>query len=110
MRLDQLVARQREEPALGGGADRVPGATDPLQQRRDRARRAELADQVDAADVDAELERGGGDQRAQLAGLEPALGLEALIARERPVVRGDGVLAEAVGEVLRHPLRQAGGC
>ena len=32
-------------------------------KRRDRARRAELADQIDIADVDAEFERGGGDQR-----------------------------------------------
>ena len=34
-------------------------------------RRAELADQVDVADVDAELERTGGDQRLELARLQP---------------------------------------
>ena len=60
---DQLVARQREQPALGRAADRVAGAADPLQEAGDRARRAELADEVDVADVDAELERGGRDQR-----------------------------------------------
>ena len=47
-RLDQLVAREREEPALGSRAHGVARAADALQQRRDRARRAELADQVDA--------------------------------------------------------------
>ncbi len=43
----------------------VPGATDPLQERRDRARRADLDHQVHVADVDAELERGGGHERPQ---------------------------------------------
>ena len=61
--LDQLVARQREQPALGRAADGVARAADALQEARDRARRAELADEVDVADVDAELQRGGGDQR-----------------------------------------------
>jgi hypothetical protein len=40
-----------------------------------RARRAELADELDVADVDAELERRGGDQRLELAAFEPLLGL-----------------------------------
>ena len=59
---DQIVARQREQPPLRRAADRVAGAPDALQEGRDRARRAELADQIDIADVDAELERSGGDQ------------------------------------------------
>ena len=58
-------------------------------KRRDRARRAELADQVDVADVDAELERRGRDQRLQLAALQPLLGVEPLLLGEAAVVRGD---------------------
>ena len=73
---DQLVARQREQPPLRSAADRVARAPDALQERRDRARRAELADQIDIADVDAELQRGGRDQRLQLAALQPLLGVE----------------------------------
>jgi hypothetical protein len=44
-------------------------AAGPLQERRDRARRAELAHEVDVADVDAELERRGGDEHLKLAAL-----------------------------------------
>jgi hypothetical protein len=38
---------------------------DALQERRDAVRRSDLADEIDVADVDAELERRGGDERAQ---------------------------------------------
>ena len=77
----------------------MAGAADALQEGRDRARRAELADEVDVADVDAELERGGGDQRLQLAGLEPLLGVEALLLGQAAVMGGDLVLAEPLGEL-----------
>ena len=102
--LDQVVARQREQPPLGRAAERVAGAADALQEGRDRARRAELAHQVDLADVDAELERGGGDQRAQLAALQALLGVEARLLRHAAVVRGDVLLAEALGQMARHAL------
>src|SRR5438045_651376 len=52
--LHELVAREWEQSSLRRAADRMAGAPDPLQQTRDRARRAELADEVDLADVDAE--------------------------------------------------------
>ena len=60
--LDQLIARQREQPALRRAAEVVARAADALEQRRDRARRAELHDEIDRADVDAELERRGRDR------------------------------------------------
>src|SRR2546422_5034801 len=47
-----------------------------LQQRRDRARRADLAHQVHRADVDPELERRRRHERLELALLEPRLGVE----------------------------------
>ena len=53
---DKLVARQREETALGRAFDGMAGAADALQERRDRARRADLADEIDIADIDAELQ------------------------------------------------------
>ena len=108
--LDQLVARQRKQPALGRAADRVAGAADPLQEARDRARRAELADEIDVADVDAELERGGGDQRLQLAGLQPLLGIEPLLLGEAAVVRGDIRPRRAVRRACASPARPSGAC
>ena len=55
--LDELVARRREEPPARRAPERVARAPDALQERRDRARRADLADEVDRADVDPQLER-----------------------------------------------------
>jgi hypothetical protein len=63
--LDELVARQREEPRLRLPADGVVGTPGALQERRDRARRSELTHELDVADVDAELERRRGDERAE---------------------------------------------
>ena len=75
----------------------MPGAPDPLQKGGDRPRRAELADQIDLADVDAEFERGGGDERLQLARLEALLGVEAALLGEAAVMRRDMVFAETLG-------------
>ena len=106
-RLQQLLASGHDDPALGRAAQQVPGAAHALQGRRDVARRLELDDQVDRADVDAELERGGGDQRAQLALLEAVLGLQPRAARERAVVRGHPAVGDAIVEVAREPLGRA---
>jgi hypothetical protein len=80
----------------------------PTRWRRggDRARRSELADQIDGRDVDPQLERRRRDERGQLTRLETLLGLEALLLRERSMVRGDAVLAEPLAEVARRALRQ----
>ena len=107
---DQFVARQREQPALGRAVDRVAGAADALQKRRDRARRAELADEIDLADIDAEFERGGRDQRLQGAVLEPLLGVEAQFLGEAAVMRRDLIGAEPLGQMRASPARPSGGC
>ena len=61
------------------------------------------------ADVDAELERTGGDAHLQRAVLQALLGGQAARARQAPVVRGDVVLADAlaegVGDALGQPAR-----
>ena len=105
--LDQLVARLREEARLGNAADGVARAAGALQEGRDRARRAELADQVDVADVEAELERRGRDQHLQFAALQALLGVEPRFLGEAAVVRRDRVLAEALAEVARGALGHA---
>ena len=84
-------------------------APDALQQARDRARRAELAHQVDIADIDAELERSGRDQRFQRTGLQPLFGVEALLLGEAAVMRGHPVGAEPFRQLPRHPLGEAAG-
>ncbi len=106
---DQFVARQREQPALGRAVDRVPGAPDPLQKARDRARRAELADQIDIADIDAELQGRGRHQRFQRAMLQPLLGVEPLLLGKAAVMRGHLIGAEPLRQLPRHPLGQPAG-
>ena len=106
---DELVARQREEAALGGAGHRVPRTPDALQQARDRARRAELAHQVDIADIDAELERSGCDQRFQRTGFQPLFGVEALLLGETAVMRGHPLGGEPFRQLPRHPLGEAAG-
>jgi hypothetical protein len=54
--LDEVVARQREESSFRQPPEAVARAADALQQRPDHARRAELAHEIDVADVDTELE------------------------------------------------------
>ena len=54
--------------ALRGLVHAVVGAADALQQAGDALGRADLDHLVDAAPVDAEVERGGGDHGAQLPG------------------------------------------
>ena len=68
-------------------ADAVAGAADALQPAGDRLRRLDLQHEVDGAHVDPELERAGGHEAGQLAGLQQLLDHGALLARERAVVR-----------------------
>ena len=103
---DQLVARQREEAALGRAVDRMARAAHPLQEGRDRARRTELTDQIDIADIDAELERGGRHQSFQLTVLETLFGVEPLLLGEAAMVCGQLIGAEALGKLAGHPLDQ----
>ena len=102
--LDKIVARKRKEAPLGRAADGVARTADALQEGRDRARRADLADEVDVADVDAEFERGGRHQGLELAALEPLLGGESQLFRHAAVMRGHGLIAEPVGELARDAL------
>ena len=102
----QLVAREREEAALRSARQRVARPADALQERRDRRRDAHLDHQIDVADVDPQLERGGGHERAQGSGLEAPLCVEAPVARQAAVVARDLVLPQHLGEARRHTLGQ----
>ncbi len=63
--------------------------------------------QVDRADVDAQLQRRGGDHQLEVAFLQPPLGLVPPLARQAAVVRGDHALAQPFAQVVRHALDQA---
>ena len=92
------------EDALGHAAPRVVGAAHALQERGDGARRAHLADELHRPDVDAELERRRGHERAQVAGAQARLGALAAIRGEAAVVRRDLVGAEPLAEHVREAL------
>ena len=87
----------------------MAGPADALQEGRDRARRTDLANEVDIADIDPELERGGRDQRLQLAAFEPLLGREPELFRHAAVMGGDGALAETLGQLAGDPFRHPAG-
>ena len=104
---DQFVARGGEDAALGHRAHPVTGAADALQRDGDGARRADLADQIDRADVDAQLERCRRHDGPQLAALQPRFRLESQRARKAAMMRQHGILAQPLGKRMRHALGQA---
>jgi hypothetical protein len=104
--LHEVVAREREDDPLRHGAHRVAGAADALDERGQRPRRAHVADEVDGAHVDAQLEGRRRHHHRHLARLEPRLGLEADAAGHAAVVRGDAVRAEPALELVRDALDQ----
>ena len=105
---DQLVAGRREDPPLrlGRVLDLVSRSADALQRDGDRSRRSDLADEIDGADVDAQLERRGGDDRLELSGFELLFGRQPQLARQAAVMREHRVFAEPLGQMVRHALGQ----
>ena len=77
----------------------MPRPPHPLQQRGDRTRRTELADEVHIADVDTQFQRRGGDQNLELAGLEPLFGLQAVFPGQASVMGGYLLLAASVRQM-----------
>ncbi len=101
---EQIVARRREDPPFGNALDGVSRSSHSLQGRGDPARRPYLAHEIHVPDVDAELERRRRHERAQAAGLEPHLGVEARLPRETAVMRGHLGLAQPLAEMTGHPF------
>ena len=87
----------------------VVRAADPLQEGGDAAGRADLADQLDRADVDAQLERRRGHQRPQVAGPQAGLDPVPAVLGQAAVVGGDHVVAEALAQLVGQALGQAAG-
>ena len=104
---EQIVGGEREEAPLGSRAKAVSRAADSLNRGRDGFGRIELAYELDGADVDAEFERRGRDDRLQLAAFEALLGEQSLGAREAAMMRHHSVSAEPLLQIQRDPLRMS---
>ena len=82
----------------------MAGTAHALHRHRDRARGVDLADKVDLADVDPELERSRRNQDLDFAVLQALLGIEAERARERAVVARDIFRSQALRKLDRNLL------
>ena len=107
--LDQLVPRGGKEDPLGDRPHPMPRTTHPLKRDRYRARATDLTGEVDAADVDAQLERRRRHDRLEPAGLQLLLRVEAALSSEAAVVSQDRFVAEATPQVVGDALRQLSG-
>ena len=107
--LDQLVPGGRVHDPPGNAGAVVVGPAHPLEEGGDAVGRADLAHQLDRPDVDAELQRGGRHQRAQVAGPQAVLDPLAALPRERPVMGGHLVLSEPLAQLVGHPLGELSG-
>jgi hypothetical protein len=107
--LDELVAGGGKQASLGRRAACVAGAADALQEGGDVARRAQLTHELDGTDVDPELEGGRRDEGGEPSLAQPLLHRQPSRPGEAPVVGRHPVLAETLGELVRHPLGEAPG-
>ena len=85
----------------------MAGTAGALQESGDGTRRADLADQIHVADVDAQFQRRGGHQCPQLTALQPLFRVEALVTRKAAMMRGDVLRAQPFRQMARRPFGQA---
>ena len=105
---EHLEAVRRNKHALRRLVHAVIGAADALQEPRGALRRADIDDEIDVAPVDAEIERGGADHRAQAPGRHRGFDLAPLRHVERTVMQRDGeIVVVDVPELLKNALRLA---
>ena len=78
-----------DEHGFGRFVEPVVGAPDPLQEARRSLGRAHLDHAIDIPPVDAQIEAGGGDQRAQLSRRHRAFHLAPRLARQAAVMDAD---------------------
>src|SRR5438270_3560288 len=97
---DELVASGGKQPPFGNGAAPVSGASYTLQHNRDLPWRADVAHEIDVANINAKLKRGGCDQGANFTISQAAFSSKAQLAREAAMVSGDVLLSKPLGEVM----------
>jgi hypothetical protein len=96
----------REEDPARRRVRHVPRPPHALERRGDRRRRFDLDHQIDRPHVDPEFERTSGDERAELAALQPVFEIPPQIAREGAVMRERQDLARRFVHARRQPFRQ----
>ncbi len=82
----------------------MAGTADALQEGGNRPRRAQLAHQLDVADVDPQLQRRGSHQHPQLAAFEPLFGIQPLFARKTAVVGRNHRVAQPLAQMPCGPF------
>ena len=85
--LDQIVHIRCDEHAVTRAIERMAGAANALDRARNAFGRRHHDDEIDCANVDAELETGGTDNGAQLAIFQSVFDFEPHTAIERSVMR-----------------------
>ena len=87
---DDLEAVRRHQHGAARLLQPVVRAADALQQPRDALRRADLHHLIHRAPIDAQIEGGGGDHRAQFPRRHCRFHLAALLHRQAAVMQRDG--------------------
>jgi hypothetical protein len=105
----QIVTGGGEEAAFGNGSAPVASAADALHRYCNGSGGADLADEVDVADIDAEFQGGCRDKDFDLAVLQALLGVQAENAGERAVVRSYVLGADTAGQFEGDLFDQATG-
>ena len=106
-RLHEFVTRQWEETPLRRAAEEVPRPPDTLQRDADVARRPDLADEVDVADVYPQLQRRARHAHPHAPFLQPLLRVVPRLPRQAPVMRRHVLIAEPVRQQVRDTLHEA---
>ena len=106
MAAEELVQRVLARDVDGQPAPAPPGPAPHLAQRGDRAGEGDADRRVERADVDAELQRVGGDDAEQLAVDEPLLELAPLLRRVARAVGRDPLGQLGAPAVLERELRE----
>jgi hypothetical protein len=96
--LEQIVPGGCEESTFRDSPTPVASATDALHSHCDSASGADLADEIDVADVDAEFEGCGGDKYLDLAAFETLFGIKTEVSREAAVVRCHVFVTQTFGQ------------
>ena len=104
--LEQVGPELGEDPTPRDRVQVVPRSPHTLQPARDGLRALDLDHEVDGAHVDAELERGGGDETRDLPRFQELLDDDPLLARQRAVVGARDLLLRELVQPEREPLRE----
>src|SRR5947209_10074092 len=106
---NQFIASAGKEASFGDGSAPVSGTAYALQGPGYGAGRADVADKIDMADINAQLQGCSGNQYLDLIVLELAFGLEAQLARQTAMMGSHCIFTKALGKIESYALGQPAG-